>query len=232
MGISKAEENWIKVYIVIEAVLLIAIKSLQSVHAGRTINYVMYAAIVMNSVVAAYYYFRYGRSLKDKHPNLIALALLMTLAADFFATLIGRWASYTAYTFGIALFCVTEIIYAVYLRAGKGTVILRAVLAAAGIVLVRKMGMTKPDTILGLVNEVLVLVNVVDAWAAKRIDPPMLFKVGITLFFCCDTSIVIRALASGAVKNAAWFMVWVFYVPAQVLITLAYVKYCTRRWPD
>ena len=53
------------------------------------------------------------------------------------------------------------------------------------------------------------------------------YLFGVTLFLACDTSIVIRALTSGAVKSAAWFMVWVFYVPAQVLLTLAYAKACT-----
>ena len=223
---NNREKLLIRAYIIIGIAFLILIKYLQIIHAGRTINRCMYAAIAVNTALALYYYLRFGRKLKDKHVNLIAFGLFATFAADFFATLIGRRMSMTAYLCGAACFCIVELIYAAYLRGGRSAVIMRAVLVAAGLIVLGVMGALKPDKILGVTNEMLILANVIDAWAARRINPHIFFKIGITLFFACDTSIVIRSLTSGAIHDTAAFVVWIFYVPAQLLITLAYVYGC------
>ena len=220
------EKNLIRAYVIISIALLVLIKTLQIMHKGRLINWSMYAAITVNTALALYYYLRYGRKLEDKHVNLIAFGLFATFAADFFATMIGRRMSMTAYLCGAACFCIVELIYAAYLRGGRTSVIMRAVLVAAGLTVLSVMGALKPDKVLGITNEMLILANVIDAWAARRMNPHIFFKIGITLFLACDTSIVIRSLASGIIHDTAAFVVWIFYVPAQMLITLAYVNGC------
>lgn len=227
-GNSSREKQLIRVYIIIGIAFLILIKILQIRHAGRTINWCMYSAIAVNTALALYYYLRFGRKLKDKHVNLIAYGLFATFAADFLATLIGRRMSMTAYLCGAACFCVVELIYAAYLRGGRTAVIMRAVMVAAGLIVLSFMGALKPDKVLGVTNEMLILANVIDAWAARGIRPHILFKIGITLFLACDTSIVIRSLTSGIIHDTAKFVVWIFYVPAQMLITLAYVYGCRK----
>ena len=230
---NNREKLLIRAYIIIGIAFLILIKTVQIMHAGRTINWCMYAAIAVNTAMALYYYLRFGRNLRDRHVNLIAFGLFATFVADFFATLIGRRMSMTAYLCGAACFCIVELIYAAYLRGGRGAVIMRAVMVAAGLIVLGAMGALKPDRILGVTNEMLILANVIDAWTARRFTPPMLFRIGITLFFACDTSIIIRSLASGSIRTAAAFSVWVFYIPAQLLITLAYMFSCRKeRIPD
>lgn len=227
MGNTERDKKLIKVYIAVEIILLAVIKTLQIMGAGLIQNGFNYAAIVCNTIVAAYYYKTYGGSLKDGHQNLIAYGLFTTLIADFFVTLISRGVSFEAYLCGIVAFIIVEIIYAVYLRADQWAVMMRIVLFAAGIIAIHRMGAGTPEKYLGVLNEVLILSNVIDVWTARKIHPPVLFRLGITLFFACDTSIMLRTLTSGGIQEAASFMVWIFYVPAQVLITLAYVRSCS-----
>ena len=223
---TQRENNLLRWYMIIEAALLVLIKTVQSMHAGRVINVCMFAAIAVNTAVTAYYYLRCSRKLEDRRANLIAYGLFATFFADLFATLLASGFNSVSYIFGVACFCVVEIIYAVYLRAGRGSVILRIAIAAAGLIILRAAGMFKAGLALGLINMVLILANVIDAWAGRQSDIPMLFRLGITLFFACDLSIAIRTLTSGGVHQAAAFVVWIFYVPAQLLITLAYVDCC------
>jgi hypothetical protein len=49
------------------------------------------------------------------------------------------------------------------------------------------------------------------------------------LFLCCDITVMLKVLTSGSLKTAISFMTWIFYVPAQVLLTLAYAEACTDR---
>ena len=50
--------------------------------------------------------------------------------------------------------------------------------------------------------------------------------VGLTLFFGCDAFIMLRMLlpAEGFIYAAICFMVWVFYIPSQVVLTASYLS--------
>jgi hypothetical protein len=227
-GYTDAEKKLIKAYIAIEAVILIMIqaaKLMQAEHRG----WIMYPAIVINTAVAAYFYVRYGRSLKDRHDNLIAYALFMTLVADWFLTFTRAKYGGMEYIYGLIAFCTVEILYAAYLRAGLLSIIVRALLFLAGLFGLYKAGMLRADAALGILNMILVLVNVIDAWTARRKDTTLLFRLGIMLFLCCDITVMLKVLTSGSLKTTISFMTWIFYVPAQVLLTLAYAEACTER---
>ena len=228
LGNTDAEKTLIKVYIAIEALLLIAIQTNRIMHWVR-LGVLGYPAIVVNTAVAAYFYARYGRTLRDRRDNLIAYALFVTLIADWFLTFRGAKHGTMAYEYGLIAFCTVEILYAAYLRAGPVSIIARAVLFAAGVFALHKAGMLTAESALGFLNMILVTVNVTDAWSAKRPNASLLFKLGITLFFCCDATVMAKVLTSGSLHTAVNFMTWIFYVPAQLLLTLAYVKACTDR---
>ena len=53
----------------------------------------------------------------------------------------------------------------------------------------------------------------------KRTTASLLLAIGITLFFGCDLFIMLRMLlpAQGSICSAIRFMVWVFYIPSQVV---------------
>lgn len=218
----------IKAYIAVEAVILIMIqasKLMQLEHQGR----IMYPAIVLNTAVAAYFYARYSRTLSDRHANLIAYALFMTLVADWFLTFTGAKYGGMEHIYGLIAFCTVEVIYAAYLRAGLISIIARVLLFLAGLFGLYKAGMLRADAALGILNMILVLVNVIDVWTARRKDTTLLFRLGIMLFLFCDITVMLKVLTSGSLKTAISFMTWIFYVPAQVLLTLAYAEACTDR---
>lgn len=227
---TQRDRKLIKAYIIITVALLVLIKTVQIMNAGTVSRHVcMFTTIAVNTAVTAYFYLLYGRKIEDRHSNLIAYGLFATFIADLFATLLATGTKSASYICGIACFCLVEIIYAVYLRAGKQTVILRVVTIAAGLIILGAAGMLKAGMALGLINLILVLVNVIDAWLGKRIDAPMLFRIGITLFCACDLSIAVRTVSSGDIRQTAAFVVWIFYVPAQLLITLAYAECCRKK---
>ncbi len=227
MGNTNAEKNLIRVYIAVEAAILVAIKITQAMHVGRIINGCMYSAIVVNTLVCAYFFAKYSRTISNKRGNLIACALFVTLIADWFLTFVGKRYSAEAYVYGLIAFCTVEVIYALYIRPTVSTVIGRVLLFAAGAFGLIKAGLAGSEAVLGLLNMVLILFNVIDAWTVRRHDLGLLFRLGLLLFLLCDTSIMIRTLTSGAVKEAAHFMTWIFYVPAQVMLVLSYVEACT-----
>ena len=68
------------------------------------------------------------------------------------------------------------------------------------------------------------LFNVIDAWRTKNMDPGLMFKVGITLFCMGDYCILLRTLTDGMIHDVFAFLVWITYVPTQVLIVLNYIK--------
>ena len=227
LGNSNTEKKLIKAYIAVEAVMLIVIQTAVLMKSARLSAY-MYCAIVVNTAVTAYFYARYGRKLRDRRGNLIAFALFMTLVADWFLTFTDAEYGGMTYTYGLTAFCTVEILYAAYLRIGPAPIIARILLFAIGLFGLHRAGMLTSEPALGLLNMVLITMNVIDAWAARKKDASLLFKVGITLFLCCDVTVMLRMLTSGTVSDAVSFMTWIFYVPAQVLLTLSYVKACSE----
>ncbi len=227
-GNTDAEKTLIKAYIVVEAVILIVIQAAVLMRSEHQTLY-MYSAIVVNTAMTAYFYARYGRSLRDRHDNLIAYALFMTLVADWFLTFADAEYEGMTYTYGLIAFCTVEILYAAYLRVGPASIIVRALLYAMGLFGLSRGGLLTAEPALGLLNMVLIMMNVIDAWAAKRKETALIFKIGITLFFCCDVTVMLSVLTSGSASEAIRFMTWIFYVPAQVLLTLSYVEACTGK---
>ena len=228
---TETEKNLIKAYIAIEAVLLIAIQTNRIMHFSR-LGVLGYPAIVINTAVAAYFFAKYGRTIRDRSANLIACALFVTLIADWFLTFRGARHGEMIYIYGVTAFCLVEILYAVYLKAGTGSVIARAALFAAALLGLKKAGMLNAESALGMLNVTLLLMNAIDAWAAKRRDASLLFRLGITLFLLCDLTVMLKVLTHGGARTALSFMTWLFYVPAQVLLVLSYAEACSGRTGD
>ena len=215
-------------YLAAELLLLILAKGLDlAAVPGSLLGAAEFAAIVLNTVVAFACYGKYrwaGRQADARaasRDDLVAWALLATLAGDFFLTLIG---TEDVFVPGVLMFCVTQLLYAAYLRPGRASVISRAVLGAAGILVLGLSGRLTAASALGAADLALLSMNVITAWTRARENTPLLFRIGLTLFLLCDFSIALRFVTAGAVRAAAAFLVWVFYAPSQVLITVSYVN--------
>ncbi len=149
------------------------------------------------------------------------LGIILTLFADLFLSFID---TVSVDIPGIAVFCVVEAVYAVYLKSPLSSVIIRVILSIAAVIDIRFAGMFTIANALGMINLVCIAVNVYDAWRCRNHDPGLLFKIGITLFCLCDYSIMFRTLLRGIPGQIASFLVWTVYVPAIVLIACSYVQ--------
>ncbi|MBQ6076139.1 MAG: hypothetical protein IJK86_08345 [Lachnospiraceae bacterium] len=226
----KGPDRSIKLYLTAELLLLITVKAADLTAAPAwTVGAAGFAAILLNAAAAFFYYRKYGRERRAGRENLAAYALFVTLAGDFFLTLIGTEAVYVP---GIALFCLAEMLYAAYLGPDVRSVSLQAVLTAAGIFALHRTGELTAASALGALDLALLTVNMLTAWTRAAERTPLLFRLGITLFFLCDSSIALRVVTTGTVREIVAFLVWVFYAPSQAAITMSYVRSVTQEGRD
>jgi hypothetical protein len=211
------------VYVILQALLLAAVRLTEFTTPSTVYCRVMYAPIVLDFAMMTYLYFRFGRSRLDWRDNLIPLAFLFMLCADTFLCLIDD-----IYIMGYLFFCCVELCYALYLKPGKVNLILRALLAAALLAALYAGGMLDVSNAVAIFNISLLVGNAASAWSVQLKHPGrrnLLFAVGITLFFVCDGSIAARTLLTPgtAIHTVFALLVWTAYIPAQVLILLSYV---------
>ena len=212
------------VYLLFEAVIFAGIKIGQYTLTRDITRFIMYAAIVGNTVMAVWLYRRYGKSASEKRDNLIFCALCVNCVADIFLTLISGPSVYIP---GFACFCTVEAIYAAYLRPDRRNLIIRAGLFVAALLFARAINLLTLPNALGLLNLTLLGANVVCAWLARRRErtlPSLLFAIGLSSFFIGDISVALEIMlpAGTTAQKLVTLAVWTFYVPAQVLIVLTY----------
>ncbi len=150
------------------------------------------------------------------HPRLSA-ALLFTAGADWFLLVLEDHLLW-----GVALFCVVQILYALHLhRLGSPIApLLRMAVAAAMLLLLIFLDTVTLLNILALLYFSQLLSNAVAAW---RLPGARLFALGLSLFVCCDLCVGIRFAfpLSPAVYPVISLGMWFFYLPSQVLIALS-----------
>lgn len=151
----------------------------------------------------------------------MSAALALTAGADAFLLVLNRW-----YAAGVLLFCGVQGLY--FLRifrenGGKSWWGLRLGLFLAAVPLLDRLGLLTPLNALAALYFTTFLCSVL-----QSLTPPgrrfRLFSAGLVLFLCCDICVggwnVPWLLSRGAVEFARVGM-WLFYLPAQVLITLS-----------
>lgn len=221
------ERYLLPIYIVIEGCILVAVKITEQTAQMSVVRSIRYLAIIINTIVTLYFFFAHGRKAfadgrnAERHENLVCLALVITLFADFFLTLLGG----DFYgTIGVCIFCILESVYAVYLKSPVLSIIARAILfVLLGIAAYLTHHLTL-TVVVAVLNIAILTVNLIDAWSAKRFDAGLLFKLGITLFFIGDLCVGVRAVTNGNIREVATFLVWIFYIPTQMLLTLHYAR--------
>ena len=122
---------------------------------------------------------------------------------------------------GVLLFCLVQIFYGMYLAPDRKWFLIRAVIYAAGLMLLRTVHMLNVINAASMLDLTLLLINAILAWTVARDRTPRLFRIGIALFLCGDLIITFRSLTSGTVQNILNLLEWVFYLPSQVAITLS-----------
>lgn len=143
-------------------------------------------------------------------------AWICTLAGDWFLSV-----TQTHLTAGIALFCVVQTMYMLYLKPSRKNILARPVILAAGICILALMKMITLQNILAILDITLLGMNAVSAWKQSRANRRrILFAAGLSLFFCCDVCVGLRSILPQELSMLMLILIWTFYLPSQIIIVI------------
>lgn len=154
----------------------------------------------------------------------VPCALALTLAADTFLLVLNR-----CYALGVGLFCAVHFIYAAVLAQGQAlrrALAVRAGVTAAVWLALAAGGLWQPVTVLSAVSGVWLCANTLRALRVCR-GQQRLLAAGLALFTACDLCVALYnaewlgAALTGTAARAVQLGMWLFYLPAQVLIVLS-----------
>lgn len=163
---------------------------------------------------------------QDPDRRLVRAALGVTLLADLFLLVLGRW-----YLAGVGAFCVVQALYFVRLRRLRGgrvwpRLLLRLALSAAVLLVAERFSALEPLTVLSVFYFTQLAANALESLFPGRRYAA--FSAGLVLFVCCDLCVGLQNLSAflpvsghGGLFAFARVGMWLFYLPSQVLITLS-----------
>ena len=201
-------------FLSVEALLYAAFLTWDLTVGGRGSNPIKYAGILL-CLAYSLYLGRRGGS------RLMPAALSLTALADVFLLLLD-----THYALGIGLFCLVQGIYLVRIFHSNGGRILwglRLILFVLALMVLKKLGLLIPLNVLALFYFTNFFCNALASLGCPGRNM-RLFSVGLWLFLCCDLCVGLfqsPELASPAVGAFVRIGMWLFYLPAQVLIVLS-----------
>lgn len=152
---------------------------------------------------------------------LIALAMGLTLGADTFLLLLDAH-----YLLGILLFCAVQALYLAHIARGNGGHTLwpvRLALFLLSLAVLWGLGLISPLNTWALLYFSNFLCNACQSLFLTG-RPARLFSLGLWLFLCCDLCVGVfncPGLFPQPLFAFAEIGMWLFYLPAQVLISLS-----------
>lgn len=147
-------------------------------------------------------------------------AWICTLAGDWFLSV-----TQTHLTAGIALFCVVQTMYMLYLKPSRGNLIIRPIILTVLVCILGLIRMITLQNVLAVLDITLLGLNAVCAWKQSRLSRSrVLFAVGLTLFFCCDMCVGLRFILPQELSTLMLILIWTFYLPSQIIIVIYGIK--------
>ena len=201
-------------FLALEAVLYAAFLTWDLTIGGRGSNPIKYAGILLCLGYSLYLERRGGS-------RLVPAALTLTALADVFLLLLD-----SHYALGVGLFCLVQGLYLVRIfrsNGGKSLWGLRIVLFLLAPLVLKRLGLLLPLNVLALFYFSNFLCNALASLGCPGRNM-RLFSLGLWLFLCCDLCVGLfqsPELASPAVGAFVQVGMWLFYLPAQVLIALS-----------
>lgn len=152
--------------------------------------------------------------------RLVSAALALTVLADVFLLLLNAH-----YALGILLFCGVQGLYFIRIVRGGGRNLwgLRLGLFLLSLVVLNLLGLLIPLNILALFYFTNFFCNALASLSCSG-RSMRLFSIGLWLFLCCDVCVGLfqnPQLVPPAVSAFVSVGMWLFYLPAQVLIALS-----------
>lgn len=157
----------------------------------------------------------------------IPIALVFTLISDYFLLFNTNQ---NLYVYGLITFIITQLIYfafILYLRRSKFellvNLLVRFLLTIAALGTAFYLNYSDVLTILALVYFVELLSNFLYSTFLIKLDKEyLIFSLGLLLFIGCDINVGLNNvhLFEGIDYSLVNFLMWVFYLPSQVLLSL------------
>ena len=157
----------------------------------------------------------------------IPIALVFTLISDYFLLFNTNQ---NLYVYGLITFIITQLIYfafILYLRKSKLELLInllvRSLLTIAALGVAFYLNYSDVLTILALVYFVELLSNFLYSTFLIKLDKEyLIFSLGLLLFIGCDINVGLNNvhLFEGIDYSLVNFLMWVFYLPSQVLLSL------------
>lgn len=200
-------------FLTVEAILYAAFLVWDVTIGGRGSNPIKFAGILL-CLVYALYLSRQGGC------RLVSAALALTVLADVFLLLLNAH-----YALGILLFCGVQGLYFIRIVRGGGRNLwgLRLGLFLLSLVVLNLLGLLIPLNILALFYFTNFFCNALASLSCSG-RSMRLFSIGLWLFLCCDLCVGLfqnPQLVPPAMSPFVSVGMWLFYLPAQVLITLS-----------
>lgn len=200
-------------FLTVEAILYAAFLVWDVTIGGRGSNPIKFAGILL-CLVYALYLGHLGGS------RLVPAALALTALADVFLLLLDA-----DYALGIALFCLVQGLYFIRIVRGGGRNLwgLRLGLFLLSLVVLKLLDLLIPLNILALFYFTNFFCNALASLSCSG-RSRRLFSIGLWLFLCCDVCVGLfqnPQLVPPAMSPFVSVGMWLFYLPAQVLITLS-----------
>lgn len=198
---------------------------------GRSLVYVKYAGILICLAFAAIGIIFYG-----KDAITVTAALTFTSISDLFILVL-----FDHLEAGLCTFIITQLIHfaRIYLINGKKPYISLGVRAIAVTILLIVLGalnqLNSAVVVLSCIYFPQLVINVAESAFLIKINKKYaLFFIGLALFMFCDICVGIFNLSQlgsdlpANVVNLARLSIWIFYLPAQVLVVLSERKTTLR----
>lgn len=216
-------------YLCIQSVFFIVIKCIELFLSDRTVGLTKYAFILVNLIFLLLFYLQNRQNIEG-NANILALAIGMTFFGDLFLILIPALCDWPYYSLGGYIsFSILEFIIALYLGLSKRYAIIFSVFFAVTNFVVWMFKLLDVTNEIALINLSLLAANMITGWLIynkNKTSKNLLFALGMTCFFGCDYSIAVRIIFEEikTVHDVADYLVWLFYMPALVLLVLSYIK--------
>lgn len=191
-----------KSFIIIEALIYLAFITMDLM--GIDSTYIKYSGIVLCLIFAIY-----------NRKKFQSASMVFTLIADFFLLVLNNH-----YEIGLLSFIIVQIIYFYFLGNIEKSyfnmfLFIRGFLIIVGSLILPLFNAMNLLNELVLIYFINLLLNAIEAWISGN----RTLAIGLALFVCCDVCVGLHNI--NAAFKLATFLMWVFYLPSQVLIVLS-----------
>ncbi len=193
-----------KIFLVIQLFIYIAFIYLDITK--QSSDLIKYFGIIINFFYALILYLR-----NKKYDPLILVALFFTLIADYFLLVINDH-----YLIGVLCFCVVQTIYGYKLTKARSFIYRISIFLLISLSLPILKIEQSAVNIASIYSFVNLTINVI----ATINNKDKYFFLALLLFWLCDLNVGIYNIPIRPLNKLATYLMWIFYFPSQVIITL------------